>query len=507
LPPSADEPHQASSTASGGHHGPLPRDELARRASAGVFIVATRGVAILLIGLGGNIVVARLLAPRDFGVVAFGMSLVLIAGMLSDGGLGAGLIRRAEPPTTEELQALTALQLTATVVLAIVVAAAAAPFGEAGLVIALMVSSMPLVVLQFPGMIVLERSLRYRPLAVVEISQVLVYHAWAITLVVSGFGVWGLASATVARAAAAALIMARVSPVGLVRPRFAWGRIRSLIGFGARFQATNATWLLGDQALNVSIAAITSVSTLGLWSLAKRVMDVPFLLFQALWRVSFPAMSHLLAAQEDAAPVIERGLGMAAVGSGVLLTTLAGSAPGLIPGLFGEQWREASEVIPWACLGLGVGGPVSVATQGYLYGVGDASAVLRAVILQTVAWFTVALPLLPLVGVSAVGLGWCAAGAVQAVVLGRATLKWTRVRLVRPLLGPVGVGAASAAVGWLVANLGGGLGAGVAGGVCSLACFQVGLLIFSRKLLYDTFRFAAGSLRATVSRGSAARAA
>jgi O-antigen/teichoic acid export membrane protein len=95
LPPSADEPHQASFTESGGHQGPLPREELARRASAGVFIVATRGVAILLIGLGGWIVVARLLAPRDFGVVAIGMSFVLVTGMLSDGGLGAGLIRRA----------------------------------------------------------------------------------------------------------------------------------------------------------------------------------------------------------------------------------------------------------------------------------------------------------------------------------------------------------------------------------------------------------------------------
>jgi O-antigen/teichoic acid export membrane protein len=505
LLPSPGEPNQASSTSVGAQPGPLPRDELRRRASAGVFIVATRGLAILLLGLAGYVVLAHLLTPRDFGVVAIGMSFVLFTGMLSDGGLGAALIRRAEPPTTEELQALSAFQLSVTVALALVAAAVAAPFGEIGWVIALMVSSMPLVTLQFPGMIVLERSLRYRPLAVVEVSQVLVYHAWAIALVISGFGVWGLASATVARAAAAALIMARVSPVGLVRPRFSWRRIRSLIGFGARFQATNATWLLGDQALNVSIAAVTSVSTLGLWSLAKRVMDVPFLLFQALWRVSFPAMSHLLAAKEDAAPVIERGLGMAAVGSGVLLTALAGSAPGLIPGLFGEQWREASEVIPWACLGLGVGGSVSVATQGYLYGVGDASAVLRAVILQTVAWFAVALPLLPFVGVSAVGFGWCAAGAVQAVVLGRATLKWTRVRLVRPLLGPVGVGVASGAVGWLVADLGDGLGAGVAGGVCSIACFHVGLLMLNRKLLYDTFRFAAGSLRATVSRGSAAR--
>jgi O-antigen/teichoic acid export membrane protein len=336
------------------------------------------------------------------------------------------------------------------------------------------------------------------------VSQVLVYYAWAIGLVLAGFGVWGLASATVARAAVGALIMSRVSPAGLVRPHFSWHRIRSLIGFGVRFQATTATWLIGEQALNVSIAAITSVSTLGFWSLAKRVMEVPFLLFQSLWRVSFPAMSQLLAANEDARPVIERSLAMAAVGSGTLLTGLAGSAPGLIPGVFGEHWQAASGVIPWACLALGIAGPVSVATQGYLYSVGDASAVLRAVALQTATSFAVALPLLPLVGISGVGLGWLAASVVGATMLGRATLKWTRVRLIRPLLVPVVVGVISAAVGWLVADVGGAdLWSGLAGGVGAVACFELGMLILRKELLSETFRFVVRSMRAAASRGPA----
>jgi O-antigen/teichoic acid export membrane protein len=505
---SADKPPEAPSGPLVEEQGLLARDELKRRASAGVFIVATRGLAILLLGLAGNVVVAHLLTPRDFGVVAIGMSFVLFTSLLSDGGLGAGLIRRAEPPTTEELQALTAFQLSVTVALALVAAAVAAPFGEIGQIIALMMSSMPLVVLQFPGMILLERSLSYRPLAMVEVSQVLVYHAWAIGLVVAGFGVWGLASASVARAAAGALMMARVSPAGLVRPRFAWRRIRSLIGFGVRFQATTATWLIGEQALNVSIAAIAGVSTLGLWSLAKRVMEVPFLLFQSLWRVSFPAMSQLLAAKEDARPVIERGLAMAAVGSGLLLTGLAASAPGLVPGVFGEHWRAASGVIPWACLALGIGGSVSVATQGYLYGVGDASAVLRAVALQTATWLAVTLPLLPMVGVAGVGLGWLASAVVGATMLGRATLKWTRVRLIRPMLVPVVVGVVSAAAGWLVSDVGGrDLWSGLAGGAGAVACFQLGLLILRKELLYETFRFAVRSMRAAASRAPAPRAA
>jgi O-antigen/teichoic acid export membrane protein len=485
--------------------GGLPRGELRQRASAGVFIVATRGVAILLLGFGGTVVVARLLSPRDFGIVAIGVTLTTFAALLSDGGLGGALIRRAEPPTAEELRALTALQLTVTAAIALVAAAIASRFGEAGWVVALMVSSMPVVAFQFPGKILLERSLSYRPLAMVEVSQVVAYQATAIGLVVAGLGVWGLASATVVRAVVAAMLMVRVSPVGLVWPRFSWTHVRPLIGFGLRFQAVTATWLLREQLLNVALAVVATVSTLGLWRLAGRFLELPFLLLQSLFRISFPSMSQLVAAKEDVAPLIERAAGMTAVGAGTLLTGLAGSAPGLVPGLFGEQWSDAAGVLPGACLGILIAGSIAVATQGYLYAVGDPSAVLRSQIFHAAALFAVALPLVPVLGVAAVGLGVLVASVVEAIALGLATLRWTRVRLLRPLLGPVALGSLAAAAGWLVADLAGrSLVSGIAGGACSVLLFQVSLLVFRRQLLLDTFRFGIRAMRAATSRGAAA---
>jgi O-antigen/teichoic acid export membrane protein len=479
----------------------LPLDELKQRASAGLFIVGSRSVAILVLGLVGNVVLAHLLTPHDFGVVAIGLTLVVFGGLLSDGGVGGGLIRRIQPPAAEELQALTAFQLSVTSTLAVVIAAVAVPFGEIGRVTALMAMSIPLVALQLPGRILLERSLLYRPLAIVEVSQVLLYNAWAIGFAVAGFGVWALATATVARAVAATLIMARVSPVGLVRPRFSWTRIRPLLAFGIRFQAATATWLVRDQGLNAAVAAVANVSTLGLWSLARRVMDVPLLLFLSLSRVSFPAMSQFAAARKDAAPVIERSLGMATVGSGIILTGLAASAPGLIPGVFGDTWKDAADVLPASCLALAIGGSVSVATVGYLYSVGDASAVLRAEIVQAATWFGVTLPLLPLIGLRALGLGWLVSALVQAVILGHATLRWTRVDLVRPLVAPALIGIVSAALGWEVTTRGGAdLVSGLGGGVCAVILFLAGLALFHRSLLQDTARFVMTSVRAAAAR-------
>jgi O-antigen/teichoic acid export membrane protein len=483
-----------------GENGVLPRHELARRASAGIVIVFTRGVAIALLSFGGSVVLARLLDPYAFGVVAIGMAVVVFTSLLADGGLGAGLIRRAEPPTVEELQALTGFQLAVTVALSLVVAALAAPFGEIGWVTALIVSSAPFAMFQVSGRILLERSLSYRPLAAVELSQVVAYNVCAVSLVLLGFGVWGIASAIVAMRIVGALIMARVSPAGLMRPRLSWSLIRPLLAFGVRFQATTAVWLIRDQGLNVFLAAVAGVSTLGLWSLANRVLQVPYLFFQALLRVSFPAASQLVAAKEDAAPLIQRAVGMVAVGTGVISSGVVGSAPGVFPGLFGEQWREASLIMPGACLGVAIGTAVAVSAQGYLYAVGDASAVLRSTILQSIALLAVTLPLVPVLGVSAIGLGWFVMAIVQLFTLRRAVLRWVDADLARPLVAPVAIGVVSAGAGWLIADLGGAdLVSGLVGGACSVFLFLALIAVLQRKLLADTIRFARRGMRAATS--------
>ena len=484
--------------------GVLPRQELARRASAGIVIVFSRGVAIALLSFGGSVVLARLLDPYAFGVVAIGMAVVVFTSLLADGGLGAGLIRRAEPPTAEELQALTGFQLVVTVAISLVAAALAAPFGEIGWVMALIASSTPFAMFQVSGRILLERSLSYRPLAAVELSQVVAFNVCAVSLVLLGFGVWGIAIAIVAMRIVGVLIMARVSPAGLMRPRLSWSLIRPLLGFGVQFQATTAVWLIRDQGLNVFLAAVAGVSTLGLWSLANRVLQVPYLLFQALLRVSFPAASQLVAAKEDAAPLIQRAVGMVAVGTGVISSGVVGSAPGVFPGVFGEQWRDASLIMPGACLGVAIGTAVAVSAQGYLYAVGDASAVLRSTLLQSIALLAVTLTLVPVLGVFAIGLGWFVMALVQLFTLRRAVLRWVDADLARPLLAPVATGIVSAVAGWFIADLGGAdLVSGLVGGACSVFLFLALVAVLQRKLLEDTIRFARRGMRAATSANAA----
>jgi hypothetical protein len=99
-----------------------------------------------------------------------------------------------------------------------------------------------------------------------------------------------------------------------------------------------------------------------------------------------------------------------------------------------------------------------------------------------------------------VGLGWCAAAIVEALVLGRATVRRIPVRLLRPLLAPILVGAGSAALGWQVSARGGGtLWSGLVGGGCSAVLFTAGMTVADRRLVRQTYGFVASSVRAALS--------
>ena len=60
-------------------HSSLPRPEVRRRSLAGIFYLTSSSVANLFVGFAASLVLARVLTPADFGVVAIGSTAVLLA--------------------------------------------------------------------------------------------------------------------------------------------------------------------------------------------------------------------------------------------------------------------------------------------------------------------------------------------------------------------------------------------------------------------------------------------
>ena len=138
-----------------------------------------------------------------------------------------------------------------------------------------------------------------------------VYYAWTIVTVAIGWGLWGLATATVARSIVGTAFIVALAPTGVVWPRYDRRRIRAMLGIGLRVQAVDFVAALRDQILVLGTAAIGSVSIVAYWSLVLRALQAPQTLLLTLLRVSFPAMSRTRSAGGDPAQHVATAPGCA----------------------------------------------------------------------------------------------------------------------------------------------------------------------------------------------------
>jgi O-antigen/teichoic acid export membrane protein len=467
------------------HAQPTPETDspetIRHRGAVGAVLLTVRAAAGQAVAFAGTLVLAHQLSPGAFGLVAFGATVVVIGDFFADGGLGAALIRQAHHPTLRELRALLALQLGMATLLALVITLIGVQAGTAGAVTAVMASSLPLLALRAPHAIVLERDLRYGPIASVDFTESLVHYAWAIATVWLGWGVWGLASATVVRAIVGAVLMTTASPLGVITPRLEITALRSMLGFGMRFQAVGLAGLVRTQGVNLVIAAAGGQQLLGYWSLATRLLQVPFWLFQALWRVSYPTMARLRSLGDDTRRVVERLARMTALLSGAMLAPLAASAHSLVPGLFGNAWAPAADPMVWASAGLMVSGPISVATAGFLYSEHDARTPLNATIVNGVIWVALTAVLIDPIGITAAGVAWMLASWVEALVFARALRRRAALRIELVILVPVTIGFAAATIAVLASpEASSRLVDGILTAAIALAAFAVLSMAFNR---------------------------
>ncbi len=458
----------------------LSHATIRQRVLSGAALIAGRNVILLALAVVANAVLAHLLTPRDFGLIAFGSAILSFAGALSDGGLGSALVRSSVDVDAPTLRSVFGLELAIGISLFSVIALVALPFfGLAGQLTAVMALSLPLGAFVTPAMIMLERSLDFRTLARVEVLQAVAYYGYSVAAVALGLGVWGLATAAVVRTVSSVWLLFMVRRDLFFRPSLSLARIRPLLRFGFQFQANTFVTVIRDQGLNIGVALVAGTSALGIWTLARRLLELPFTLFQVLWRVSFPATSQLIKAGSDARSLIERGAKATAIGSGLILAGVAAAAPGFVPAVFGARWHEAGPVVSVSCAALVIGGPISVATAGYLYASGDSAGVLVATVVHSVIWLVVGLALLKPIGPVGLAVGLVIGSVADAVLLARATYRHVSVRLFRPIFRPTLAAYAAGGVGLILTIFEGrNLATGIGSGVIAVVVYVGLLLVF-----------------------------
>lgn len=403
---------------------------------------AVRGVPWTILTYAGNklvtlvttVILARLLTPEDFGLVALAYVAILALTVYRDAGVGSALIVRESLDEADKRTTLT-LIVAISVISAAAIAAASSQIagllGEPRLTAVLAALTLS-IVFGAPAWFydaLMQRELEFRKRFLALSAQNVVYPPVAITLAVLGAGVWSLVIGYVVGAAASAAAFIALSPYW-VRPGFDLARARTALRLGAAFMFQGGLAFLRENVDYLAIGRILGAAPLGAYSLAYRLADVPYrAIAEPVARVTFPGFARMRARGDDVTGSFLSVLRLVAITACPLGVIASAVAAPFVEAVLGDRWLAA--IGPLAVLGLWAAVRSVAATLAWLLnslGHAPALAKISAAIL---------VPFVPAVVVAA-HLG--GAAAVAAVVVGDVLIEGIAIALFTDRRVGIGVG-------------------------------------------------------------------
>jgi len=303
-----------------------------------------------------TLVLARLLGPDAFGIIA---SLALFTGLASlfvDSGLSAALIQRQDVDTVDESTVfwfnLGVGSLFSVALFAIGPTIAA--FYRQPVIAPLMSVFALNVLLGAFGTIhatLLTKRLNFRTLTLVGLVATLVSCAIAIWMAWSGFGVWALAAQIIVATAVSTIMLWTCSSW---RPAWTFSALsaRRLFGFGGYYFASILMEMTFSRLYTLLIGKLYGVRELGYFSNADTVKQMPSgFLAGVLSRVALPMFAT--AANDKA--LLTRGMQVAIRGMMLLnlpmMLGLMVLADSFVEAVLGAQWLPSVPILRVLCLG------------------------------------------------------------------------------------------------------------------------------------------------------------
>jgi PST family polysaccharide transporter len=316
-----------------------------------------------------GIVLARLLGPEAYGVVAIAWLALGLGNLVADLGLASALIQRSEICDRDiryvfTLQVATGFSLS----LAVVVAAPLISvfFGRPDCV-NIMRAMGVLFLLQSlgqTGTALLKRDLNFRWAQICQVSTyLLAYLGVGIPLAYAGMGAWALVAAQLSQATLYSLaILGQVRHP--LRPTFE-PEHPGFFRFGAKVLASNLTSWSSSNLDAVIIGRVFGVVNLGLYNRAMNLVNSPMNAFvSTLQGVLFSSYSRVQGQPATIRNVYFSSVCITAAILFPIFFSLGAIPTTVIVGVYGESWRQAAPLMAALALAmpvnalLALGGPL-----------------------------------------------------------------------------------------------------------------------------------------------------
>ena len=391
-------------------HQPMGVAEVQRLALRGVAVLAVRTFGLRMITFSGNVLLARLLVPKAFGLFAIVSFVVNLAAFLADMGIGPALIQRQKDLTEDDLR--TAFTLSFFVDLIFTVALLlAAPWIvriyhlDPRYALPVRVLSVTILLSTFATIpnITLERSLQFGKDSACDMIASLVYIITCVALAYSGLHVWAFVIASIlSRVVNAALL----NIFAFWRPRFGLSRasVKELLSFGLPYQGTGILIQFKDSFVPTFLAVVAGASAVGYINWAVGMAANPLFLLAIVTKVTFPAYSRLQNDRRALRNALEQSIKWVAATVFPVALMLMALAPQIVHYVYSPKWAPGLPAFYMMCIPIMLSSYSTVMVSA-LYGMGRAKQVLKLTVIWTIVGWGLSVPLTLKIGYN----GWALA--------------------------------------------------------------------------------------------------
>lgn len=302
-----------------------------------------------------TIVLARLLAPADFGFIAMVAVLINFVATIKTAGLAHATVQR-DDITQHQISCLFWINLAVSTSLAIIVVVSAPViawiYDEPRLTSLAIVLAIPVMLsgLGLQHRALLHRNMRFLDVARAEILAVIFGKVVGIYFAYKGFGYWSLAIMQIADTATSTVLLwekTRWRPMWVLRGE----GVRSMLRFGANLSGFNILNYFARNADNFLIGKFIGAEALGFYSRAYGLMLMPLQQLNApLSKVLMPTLARFQhdpgAFSQQFLKYIKTIAWMTAVPTAVL--SIFGQE--VVTFLLGEDWKKAGEIFEWLAI-------------------------------------------------------------------------------------------------------------------------------------------------------------
>jgi PST family polysaccharide transporter len=296
------------------------------------------------------VVFARLLSPKDFGLVGMVTAITGVLSMLRDFGLSSATVQRSHV-TEGELSSLFWFNLLFGALMGLGVLALApvlSRFYDEPRLFWVTTALAPALLFNAAGVqhaAILQRRMRFTTLSAIDLGSFTVATCAGIVMAAAGFSYWSLVATTVLQPILSAACLWIV--VGWTPGRPSMGvTTRSMLGFGGTISLLRIVTYLTSNLDKVLVGRFWGANTLGIYGRAYQLINVPTLLLNsAVADVGFALLARVQGDRALVRSYFLRSYSLV-LAMTVPITLCAWEfAPDLVSVLLGPQWQQAAPIL------------------------------------------------------------------------------------------------------------------------------------------------------------------